>query len=254
MTPLDPDQAVRLVRLFLGLAICLSSLELLALAPEMAGRGVWAPPDGRSEPPLLWRGVIALRLAAGLALLALPGPALVLPAALTAFATSFAVLLRLRWGLEGADQMQTVLSAALAIAAAVPEPQVTRAFLGFAALLAVSAYATAGWMKLVMAGWRDGSLLAGILRTRQFGHPLFARVIAPGPGAGLAAALVIGFESSFPLALVLGPEVAVGFCAAAFLFHLSCAFAMGLNVFPWAFAATYPAVVWCAGEVQRLLG
>jgi hypothetical protein len=82
---------------------------------------------------------------------------------------------------------------------------------------------------------------------------VFARLVAPGPAARACSWLVIGFESLFPLALLGGAPGALAWCVAAFGFHLTTAVAMGLNVFPWAFAAALPAVVYWAEELRRLL-
>ncbi len=244
----DAGAAVDLLRLFLGAALVLSSLEWLRLGAEWRAPSYWAPPDDRAR----WAVVVALRLLAGAGVALGPWPGVVLPAALLAAATSLALMVRVRWGLEGADQMQFVLSAALALAAAVPEPGVQRAFLAFAATLSVAAYTTAGVMKAGMAAWRDGSLLAALLRTRQFGHPWMARLVVPGRTAPAFGWMVIVAESAFPLALLGGEAGALAFCAAALGFHVTTAFVMGLNVFPWAFAAPLPAVVFWAGELRRL--
>ena len=56
---------------------------------------------------------------------------------------------------------------------------------------------------------------------------------------------VIAFEGAFPLALLAGPAC-WGFLAAGLLFHLANAALVGFNRFPWAWAATYPAILYAA--------
>ncbi|MCM2255476.1 MAG: hypothetical protein NDJ94_07365 [Vicinamibacteria bacterium] len=245
----DPLDALAWLRLFLGAALVLSSLEWLALVREWSAASYWGESGGRGP----WVLVAALRAAAGVGVACGSWPDLVLPAAVLAAVSSLLLMLRARWGLEGADQLQFVLGVALALAAAAPTDAVVRAFLGFAATLSVAAYTTAGVMKAWMASWRDGSLLAALLRTRPYGHPLIARMVIPGRTAPAFGWMVILFESAFPLALVSGETGALAFCLAALGFHFATAFAMGLNVFPWAFAAPLPAVVFWAGEIRRLV-
>jgi hypothetical protein len=63
---------------------------------------------------------------------------------------------------------------------------------------------------------------------------------------------VIGFECSAPLLILAGTPGAVAIIACGLVFHASIAMLMGLNVFLWAFAATYPALLFPAHGVDRL--
>jgi hypothetical protein len=159
------------------------------------------------------------------------------------------VSLRLRYGLEAADQFVMVLAGALALTLSRPaDARLAQAGLAFIALQGVGAYFVSGVTKLHIPTWRDGTLLAGILRTRLYGHAIPAGLVSPGPRARLAAGFVIAFECAFPLAL-LGPDWALAFCGGALLFHALNAWWMGLNQFVWIFPATYPAVIYWSARL-----
>jgi hypothetical protein len=56
------------------------------------------------------------------------------------------------------------------------------------------------------------------------------------------------WECLAPLAL-LDARMAAAFCSVAALFHFLVFWFFGLNRFFWAWLATFPAIVWCAGQL-----
>jgi hypothetical protein len=65
-------------------------------------------------------------------------------------------------------------------------------------------------------------------------------------------ALVL-WESGFVIALIAPRPVLWMMLAAGLVFHLSCAWVMGLNTFLWAFAAGYPCVIFANREIHSVV-
>ena len=103
-------------------------------------------------------------------------------------------------------------------------------------------YAVAGWSKLAIRTWRDGTELQRSMAAEAWGHPVAARLTRGRPLAIAASWGVMLLEALFPLALLLPAPWLAAALALMLLFHLATAVFMGLNLFPWAFAAAYPAV------------
>jgi hypothetical protein len=61
------------------------------------------------------------------------------------------------------------------------------------------------------------------------------------------------WESVFPIALLVPPKILLLILAMGLIFHISCAWVMGLNTFIWAFLATYPAVIFANQELRSWL-
>ena len=66
-----------------------------------------------------------------------------------------------------------------------------------------------------------------------------------------AAWTFILWECAAPLAL-LDTRLALVFCCIAALFHFLVFWFFGLNRFFWAWLASFPAIVWCAGQINIL--
>jgi hypothetical protein len=244
------DAAIALwwVQTLVCVGAAVGALELLARPPH------WRPSttsSARSWPGGL-RVLLVLRLALALLLAAHACPVAAEALALLALiVVTQAVHLRLRYGTEGADQMTAIVIGALALRALAPyDPVVARGALWFIALQGSIAYLTAGVAKAHIPGWRDGSHVAGLLRTRSYGHPWLAARLGSPRTARMLSWLLIVWESTFPLALV-HPVLAGAYCAIGVLFHAANALLLGLNLFVWAFLATYPAVLSCASDVVR---
>jgi hypothetical protein len=149
------------------------------------------------------------------------------------------------YGEDGSDQMLTIVAAGLLSFALLPESTPWRPIgLWFIAAQSVLSYTAAGISKLAAPLWRNGRASLMIFRTETYSNPTVAHMLERSRAAQIALAwTTILFECLFPLALFAPMPVAVTLLALGFVFHLANAFVMGLNVFFWAFVATYPAVL-----------
>jgi hypothetical protein len=144
------------------------------------------------------------------------------------------------WGEQG---VKVVLLAAALGWSGGTERSVTWA-LWFIAAQASLAYCAAGVFKFKSRPWRDGTALRTLMSLPPYGHPPLGDWLRRHPRWALAISWsTIGWEVSFPLALVAPAWGLVAVLAAGALFHLACAYAMGLNTYFWSFVAAYPAIV-----------
>lgn len=152
---------------------------------------------------------------------------------------------RTHYGHDGADQLAGFVMLSIGVSGLAPTDVSRIACIGFLTFQACLAYGTAGWAKLPMPGWRDGTYLTAILSTEVYGTPAIGRFLAAHPMLARAATLgVLAWECTFPLALVLPAPFAYTMLALGLVFHATNAVVMRLNTFVWSFAATYPAVIW----------
>jgi hypothetical protein len=115
-------------------------------------------------------------------------------------------------------------------------------------------YFLAGVAKCLGHSWRDGTAVRDIFRTRSYGQSFLSRLLHRSPILAAGATwFALGFECSFPLVLVLPPPLSLIYLILGCLFHLVNAFAMGLNLFVWAYLATYPAVLYTASRLSATL-
>lgn len=263
MTAVDPDTAFRLVVVLSATGVLIASMELLTLGEEFGDGGLFSWYVLRTTSrmtlsvgaarPLFVPVVAGGRALAALTLILVDGNRA--PAAVCAWAVvvaSLALYLRAPLGLDGSDQMSTITFVAVGIHALFPgDALVAQASLWFVAVQGCLSYCVAGIAKLVSPVWRSGAAVSGIFGTRTYGTRRSAAVVHGRAGLCAAAAwFVIAFETTFPLALVLGPPGVAVYAAVGALFHVSNAVLMGLNTFVWAFVATYPAVLFCAVSLQ----
>lgn len=165
--------------------------------------------------------------------------------ALALYGAAFIGNVRTHYGHDGADQLAGFMVLSIGISGLVPTTLSRIACISFFAFQACLAYGTAGWTKLPLRGWRDGTYLAAILSTRVYGTPPLGRFLASHrPFARAATLAVLAWECTIPLALVLPAPFAYAMLTAGLLFHVTNAVVMGLNTFVWSFVATYPAVLW----------
>jgi hypothetical protein len=242
-----------------ALAVLLQTVELLQLRRSLADDGIWRWPLLRREhaafpAPLRWLfalllpyrpflGLLWLRLAAALALLAFSRSELLVFLALG----QVAIGVRFRGSFNGgSDSMTVLILFGLSLAASTrPELLGTKAGLAYIAVQLTLSYFIAGVAKLKEAAWRDGSALAGFLSGSAYATPGWAqRLAAPALRRPLAWS-VIGFECGFPLAW-LDPRVCLLLMAAGAGFHVLNAYVFGLNRFLFAWLAAYPALLFCS--------
>jgi len=95
--------------------------------------------------------------------------------------------------------------------------------------------------------WRQGDAVYYIFNTESYGLAPVATFLHAHPLIrAWATWSTMVMETLFPLVLVLPLPLGAVFLAWGLLFHLANAVVMGLNSFLWSFAATYPAIVYCA--------
>lgn len=251
---MNAGDALRATELIAGAGAAISSLELLVAHRTLAGGGEisWevgrlvdrtrAGAIGRALDPLFsYPGVLALpaaRLIAALCTMIAPSP---LAAAVVAV-TTLLMIFRAGWSMDAAVQLAVPTFTALALARAVPS---SPAPLAFIALTSLASYATAGLTKIGVSTWRDGTALRQLLANDMFGdaklaalfdaHPIFAR---------WSCRAFLALECALPFALITPAPITWALLAAGAVFHLAVAVTMGLGNFFWAFAATYPAILW----------
>ena len=151
-----------------------------------------------------------------------------------------AIHVRLLVGLDGADQMQTVIwTAVLIYSANLGEAANIAAALFVTAQLLLS-YQVAGWAKASSKVWRVGSAVGRISRTGTYCTPRLSRVLQWRPASLALSWMTIAFEVLGVAALLAGRPGAVAFMVAGLLFHVGIALAMGLSTFVFAFVAPFP--------------
>lgn len=168
------------------------------------------------------------------------------------------LLIALRWRGSfngGSDFMTLAVLGALAIASSFGfSASASRGALWYIAIIACNSYFLAGLAKLRTANWRSGRALIGFM-----GHTVYDAPPLPEARARVAPTfwerhrrvtrwlswLVIGLELSFPLALI-DARACLVLIGCALMFHVGNAFLLGLNRFVLAWAASYPALVWCS--------
>ena len=270
MTVMDLDAAYTLVIALASISVLIGSVELIIIRAEFEDSGLfgWAVLRTLSKfsltvgadrvqrlishrlfVPLIAGG----RASAALALIFL-GDRLTLSAACVLFIVAATVLLYWRSpvGLDGSDQMTLIIFIAVGIHKIFHgDVLVAKASLWFIAIQGCLSYFVAGVAKLISPVWRSGEAVRRIFSTRTYGASAVAHVLQRSDGVAVALAwLVIIFECTFPLALVLGKQGFVVFAALGVVFHLANAVVMGLNTFVWAFAASYPAILFCAASLK----
>jgi hypothetical protein len=153
-------------------------------------------------------------------------------------------LRRCSFGILGSDQMNLVVigSSWLCIVVA---PKAAAAGLWFMTVQSCLSYAVNGAAKLAAPKWRSGRAMPAIFATHSFGHPTVLRMLVAMPRLNrFLCWLVIVWECSFPLVLVVASPVRLGILATGIFFHAMIAVTMGIHLFIWAFIATYPAIWW----------
>ncbi len=261
--------AVRAFELLLGLSLALQSLEYWRIARldrvsdwtllrrEIPARPAWVRPllDALLT-PRRYRVLITLRFALAIALASgLMSGGLGLAGAALLFAIALVLLLRWRGAFNGGSDFMTLvgltgLFIAHTVGAFKGQDFGWRAGLWYVALQALTSYFMSGWVKLLHPSWRTGRALPQFLDTGIYG-PLPAQSLLRKPVIALAVSWAFTvWEGLFPLAL-LDVRLALLFCGVAAVFHFLVFRFFGLNRFFWAWLASFPAIVWAAG--QRLL-
>jgi hypothetical protein len=155
-------------------------------------------------------------------------------------------------GDDGSDQMTSIVLVALAICIT-PWSDAMAVYVGilFIAFQACLAYSAAGVAKLISPVWRSGDAIFKVFNTCSYGNRRVADALKDMKGIRLGMCwTVMLVETLFPLCIVLPYPAVWIFLVTMGLFHVGCAVIMGLNVFQFAFIATYPAVYVIARQVS----
>jgi hypothetical protein len=266
----DTELAATLAEYLAGAALIISSTELLSIRNEYDDGGILSCSLARrvraAKAGLFRRSTVSFfvrkrvvilalmcRTAVGVGLILLDGAPFHVVLLGLALISTLLVNYSMLFGQDGSDQMLLVVLAGLLVTRAGQLWQLNAlqlAGLTFIALQCTLSYLTAGIAKLFGSSWRNGTALQGILRTRSYGtesvsmlldtHPRLAKSMSYG---------VVLYELLFPIAFILPFTALIAFIAVGAAFHIMIAYVMGLNTFLWSFGATYPAVVYIAGQL-----
>lgn len=252
--------AAAMVEKFIAAAVLLQTAELLAVRASASDHGVWSWQVLKDEFevfPGWFRRVLALtlpqpnfarllgaRLVCAVLLLFTSNALLVF----VLFASTILVCLRWRGVFNGgSDYMTLVVLSALLVARLFPlNRAVAAGCLWYIAIQVVSSYFIAGLVKVRRQNWRSGRALAGFLQSALYPLPGPLNLLVQSRSASAAASWgIIAFELSFPLALI-NAQICAVFVGLALLFHLLNSYVFGLNRFLFAWAAGYPALMYCS--------
>lgn len=268
----NPSTYLRWVEIFAALAAILTSAEVYLRKSQFASGGLWdwqvwklrnvafiAPDKERFFNAIYdlpgYRLIHGLRVWAAVYLLFCGGllPSVGSLACGLIALVSYLQNSRASAGLDGADQMITILFTVLFLAYAIGGPTAERYALYFIAFQASLAYLAAGLSKFYSVKWRKEPMLAGILSSETYGTRSVSEWLSLHPTVDIIITrFTFIYEILFPVALILPPSfcLMVIFCAG--IFHASTAIVMGLNTFFWAFLATYPAVFFVNQDIRLL--
>lgn len=163
--------------------------------------------------------------------------------------------LRNQYGLDGADQLQVIIFASLVAFYSTSDPLIQKFSIFFLCFQSMLSYFIAGLAKVVSPPWREGTAIAGIINTESFGNRAFAQILINRPLISkMICWWIIFFEFVSPFFIFIGIHGTLFFILSGIVFHLSIAIIMRLNSFFWTFVATYPALIYFAGQFQNFIG
>ena len=259
--------AARGVEILCGFSLIIQTLEFLRLSEPLSARGVWTYAVGRDDlahasgltrrffdflsQDKVWRAHLVLRLLACLALI-FQGASLPLAAFL--FLGTVAILIRWRGAFNGGSDFMTVvvltgMVIATAFAAFGEADFGWRAGLIYIAIHSASSYFISGGVKLVNPDWRSGKALPLFLDGGVYGPLSPTSIYWRKPVTVLCSWSFILWECMAPLVL-LDVFAALLFCGAAAVFHFLVFWHFGLNRFVFAWASTFPALIYLAGQLS----
>jgi hypothetical protein len=255
---------VRALECLLATSLLLQTLEFLRLSRFPDARSVWSWPLQRGDVAhtAVWlqklfdwlfqervhQAHLLLRLGAAASLYV--GVSMV--SAIFLFASSLIILIRWRGAFNGGSDFMTMVVLTGLLVSQLAQPIVGpviawKAGLWYITIHAISSYFISGAIKLISSDWRSGRVLIHFLDGGLYGplsdHSLFRKK----PIAVIASWSFIVWECMFPLALA-GPQWAMLWCGVAALFHFLVFRFFGLNRFFWAWAASFPAIIYCSTQ------
>ncbi|MFT5780274.1 MAG: hypothetical protein ACI837_003235 [Crocinitomicaceae bacterium] len=170
---------------------------------------------------------------------------------LLSFATITTLSFNVRnpFGIDGSHQMTLIIYTMLFLSSISADGSIAQiACIWFIAIQSCLSYFVAGVYKLISPVWRNGIALVGILSTEMYGNKMVYNLMAKNLRLSkFFCWVVIIFECAYPLALI-NIDFAFVFVLIGILFHLNTSIVMTLNIFFWAFLASYPAIIYCANS------
>jgi len=168
------------------------------------------------------------------------------------FVSSLLILIRWRGAFNGGSDFMTMVVLTGLLVSQLAQPIVGpviawRAGLWYITIHAISSYFISGAIKLISGDWRSGRVLIHFLDGGLYGPLSDHSRLRKKPIALIASWSFIGWECLFPLALA-GPQWAMLWCGIAALFHFLVFRFFGLNRFFWAWAASFPAIIYCSAQ------
>jgi hypothetical protein len=153
---------------------------------------------------------------------------------------------------DGADELTLLCLTALAMGGLLGTPTIAVLFVGCEVGLA---YLVAGVYKAASPYWKKGRALLLVTRTQLFGQRAIAQMLKENRRMTSAfEVLFVLWETIFPVVLFARPRVMLAMLGVGLIFHIACAWVMGLNTFLWAFGATYPCIVFTNQRIRTWLG
>lgn len=271
---LSAELSIRLVLLGSGVGLVIGGLEYVVLADQFRDNGMFAwrviktraaqssvtPWESIKDTFYSARGTLALLWFRTLLLL---GALFAVISGWFRSDTYFVLVLailaitlllnyRCVFGTDGSDQMLTVTLSGLAVyfGLALAHSQWKSVGLWFIALESCLAYEASGISKLWSTAWRSGGAAFKVLNTATYGSRSMAALLRRSLTLRkIACWSIIGYECLFPFCLFLPTRAAYSILILGIGFHVFNAIYMGLNVFLWAFVATYPAILFCRAQI-----
>ena len=261
---LSTVDAIHALELLFALSAGIQTLEYWRMRPALQSRGLWTwQIQGQDIPHAVARkffdflftntALSVLLVARFISLIALALQGANLPNVSFLFLSNIAVLIRWRGAFNGgSDFMTLVVLTGLMISQWVGyfgnSELGWQACFWYITIQSITSYFVSGAVKLLRPEWRNGSAMTIFLNAAIHGplsktHPLHTPWLA-----ALGSWTFILWECASPLALLDG-RLALIFCAIAAFFHFLVFWFFGLNRFFWAWAASFPAIVWCAGQL-----
>lgn len=168
------------------------------------------------------------------------------------FVSSLLILIRWRGAFNGGSDFMTMVVLTGLLVSQLAQPFVGpviawRAGLWYITIHSISSYFISGAIKLVSSDWRSSRVLIYFLDGGLYGPLSNNSLLRKKSIAVIASWSFIGWECLFPLALA-GPQWAMLWCGIAALFHFLVFRFFGLNRFFWAWAASFPAIIYCSTQ------
>lgn len=257
---------LHLATIVFAISISIQNIEYIYLKKIWSSEGIWklsnisaectalTHPNLKKFWDIIWGPLfdflIIARFIAGASLFVYPN----LLGLLIILISTLAINFRCRGSFNGGSDMMTVItSTGLCFSWGFQNtPSVGSIGIIYIGVQSIFSYFIAGLIKIRKSSWRSGHALEAFLKcsvyekqpdllTSTFNNRYF--LIA-------ASWATIIFECLFPLSL-FSNSLALIFIILAALFHFTNIYVFGLNRFFWAWAATWPCIVFCAQLVKH---